>query len=106
MNVFSTPGLPAGVRGPTLHRLVRVLLLRLVDEHLVKVPEGEALLKVRGCGGGGGLVAGLGWVGHGLGFGRGDGRVPDDAERLFGRWMMQVAPCSFRRMKNDPISIP
>ena len=29
-----------------LPRLVRVLLLRLVDEHLVKVPEGEALLKV------------------------------------------------------------
>ncbi|KIY92525.1 microtubule organization protein [Monoraphidium neglectum] len=45
MNIFSSPGLPAGVEQGTLHRLVRVLLLRLVDEHLVKVPEGEALLK-------------------------------------------------------------
>lgn len=47
MNVFSSPGLPAGVGGGTLHRLVRVLLLRLVDEQLVRVAEGEALLKVR-----------------------------------------------------------
>lgn len=45
MNVFSSAGLPAGVAPPTLRRLVRALLRRLVDDQLPRVPEGEALLK-------------------------------------------------------------
>jgi len=46
MNIFHTSSLPNGLRQETLSRLVRTLLLRLVDDNLGKQPEGEALLKV------------------------------------------------------------
>jgi hypothetical protein len=46
MNIFHTSRLPTGLRQDTLSRMVRTLLLRLVDDNLGKQPEGEALLKV------------------------------------------------------------
>lgn len=46
MNIFHTNCLPNGLQQETLARLVRTLLLRLVDDNLGKQPEGEALLKV------------------------------------------------------------
>jgi hypothetical protein len=49
MNIFHTSKLPTGLRQDTLARMVRTLLLRLVDDNLGKQPEGEALLKVRGA---------------------------------------------------------
>jgi hypothetical protein len=48
MNIFHTSRLPTGLQQETLARMVRTLLLRLVDDNLGKQPEGEALLKVRG----------------------------------------------------------
>lgn len=48
MNIFHTSRLPTGLKQDTLARMVRTLLLRLVDDNLGKQPEGEALLKVRG----------------------------------------------------------
>jgi hypothetical protein len=47
MNIFHTSRLPTGLKPETLARMVRTLLLRLVDDNLGKQPEGEALLKVR-----------------------------------------------------------
>lgn len=47
MNIFGGSALPAGLRYETLAGLVRVLLLRLVDDNLGRMSEGEALLKVR-----------------------------------------------------------
>lgn len=47
MNIFHTSRLPTGLKQDTLARMVRTLLLRLVDDNLGKQPEGEALLKVR-----------------------------------------------------------
>jgi hypothetical protein len=47
MNIFASGSLPQGLRADTLSRLVRTLLLRLVDERLGRQAEGEALLKVR-----------------------------------------------------------
>lgn len=49
MNIFHTSRLPTGLKQDTLARMVRTLLLRLVDDNLGKQPEGEALLKVRVC---------------------------------------------------------
>ncbi len=49
MNIFSGPTLPAGIGASTLAELVRVLLLRLVDDGLSRMAEGEALLKVCGA---------------------------------------------------------
>lgn len=46
MNIFHTSRLPTGLKQETLARMVRTLLLRLVDDNLGKQPEGEALLKV------------------------------------------------------------
>ena len=46
MNIFTSSYMPRQVQGDTLHRLMEALLLRLVDEHLPKIREGEALLKV------------------------------------------------------------
>lgn len=46
MNIFSSGALPAGLRPESLAGLVRVLLLRLVDDNLGRMSEGEALLKV------------------------------------------------------------
>ncbi len=46
MNIFHTSRLPTGLKQETLSRMVRTLLLRLVDDNLGKQPEGEALLKV------------------------------------------------------------
>jgi hypothetical protein len=48
MNIFGSSALPAGLSQQTLSGLVRVLLMRLVDDHLGRQAEGEALLKVRG----------------------------------------------------------
>lgn len=47
MNIFGSPALPGGLTPETLAGLVRVLLMRLVDDNLGRQPEGEALLKVR-----------------------------------------------------------
>jgi hypothetical protein len=46
MNIFGSSALPAGLSQQTLSGLVRVLLMRLVDDHLGRQAEGEALLKV------------------------------------------------------------
>jgi hypothetical protein len=46
MNIFGNSALPAGLSQQTLSGLVRVLLMRLVDDHLGRQSEGEALLKV------------------------------------------------------------
>jgi hypothetical protein len=46
MNIFGSAQLPAGLSQQTLSGLVRVLLMRLVDDHLGRQAEGEALLKV------------------------------------------------------------
>lgn len=46
MNIFGSNALPSGLSQATLAGLVRVLLMRLVDDHLGRQPEGEALLKV------------------------------------------------------------
>jgi hypothetical protein len=46
MNIFTSSYMPRQVHGETLHRLMEALLLRLVDEQLPKLAEGEALLKV------------------------------------------------------------
>ncbi|WIA20535.1 hypothetical protein OEZ85_004930 [Tetradesmus obliquus] len=45
MNIFGSNALPSGLSQATLAGLVRVLLMRLVDDHLGRQPEGEALLK-------------------------------------------------------------
>jgi hypothetical protein len=46
MNIFNSSALPSGLSQQTLSGLVRVLLMRLVDDHLGRQAEGEALLKV------------------------------------------------------------
>jgi hypothetical protein len=48
MNIFQSSRLPTGLKQDTLGRLVRTLLLRLVDDNLGRQSEGEALLKVGG----------------------------------------------------------
>jgi len=47
MNIFNNTAMPDRLSSSTLTALVRVLLLRLVDDNLARLPEGEALLKVR-----------------------------------------------------------
>jgi hypothetical protein len=46
MNIFNNTAMPDRLSSSTLTALVRVLLLRLVDDNLARLPEGEALLKV------------------------------------------------------------
>eukprot|EP00775_Hariotina_reticulata_P007310 gene7310-7523_t len=45
MNIFNNTAMPDCLSASSLTALVRVLLLRLVDDNLARLPEGEALLK-------------------------------------------------------------